>query len=84
MAEKIKMIAVIEVDENIAKDHNYNIEEEFKWLVDSGIFLRNLVNVPPDFDINDLQQENKLMKEKKTIRKRKGTIRGKEKCYGRI
>lgn len=69
MAEKIKMIAVIEVDENIAKDHNYNIEEEFKWLVDSGIFLRNLVNVPPDFDINNLQQENKLMKEKKTIRK---------------
>lgn len=70
MAEKIKMIAVIEVDENIAKDHNYNIEEEFKWLVDSGISLRNLVNVPPDFDINDyLQQENKLKKEKKTIRK---------------
>ncbi|MBL3729698.1 hypothetical protein JIN86_08795 [Lysinibacillus sp. HST-98] len=70
MAEKIKMIAVIEVDENIAKDHNYNIEEEFKWLVDSGISLRNLVNVPPDFDINDyVQQENKLKKEKKTIRK---------------
>jgi|GEM_PF-5344632 len=70
MAEKIKMIAVIEVDEKIAKDHNYNIEEEFKWLVDSGISLKNLVSVPPDFDINDyLQQENKLMKEKKTIRK---------------
>lgn len=65
-----KMIAVIEVDEKITKDHNYNIEEEFKWLVDSGISLRNLVSVPPDFDINDyLQQENKLMKEKKTIRK---------------
>lgn len=70
MAEKIKMIAVIEVDEKIEKDHNYNIEEEFKWLVDSGISLKNLVSVPPDFDINDyLQQENKLMKEKKTIRK---------------
>ncbi|MEY2366390.1 hypothetical protein R6U76_10545 [Lysinibacillus capsici] len=70
MAEKIKMIAVIEVDENIAKDNKYSIEEEFKWLVDSGISLRNLVNVPPDFDINDyLQQENKLMKEKKAIRK---------------
>ena len=70
MAEKIKMIAVIEVDEKIAKDHNYNIEEEFKWLVDSGISLKNLVSVPPDFDINDyLQQENKLMKEKKPIRK---------------
>lgn len=70
MAEKIKMIAVIEVDEKIAKDHNYNIEEEFKWLVDSGISLRNLVSVPPDFDINDyLQQENKQMKEKKVIRK---------------
>ncbi|MEC1305976.1 MULTISPECIES: hypothetical protein [Lysinibacillus] len=70
MAEKIKMIAVIEVDEKIAKDHNYNIEEEFKWLVDSGISLRNLVSVPPDFDINDyLQQENKQMKEKKIIRK---------------
>lgn len=70
MAEKIKMIAVIEVDENISKDNNYNIEEEFKWLVESGISLRNLVNVPPDFDINNyLQQENKPMKEKKTIRK---------------
>ncbi|EFI66374.1 hypothetical protein BFZC1_22397 [Lysinibacillus fusiformis ZC1] len=70
MAEKIKMIAVIEVDEKIAKDHNYNIEEEFKWLVDSGISLRNLVSVPPDFDINDyLQKENKQMKEKKIIRK---------------
>lgn len=69
MTEKIKMIAVIEVDEYIAKDNNYNIEEEFKWLVDSGISLRNLVNVPSDFDIRDyLQQENKSMKEQKTIR----------------
>lgn len=69
MTEKIKIIAVIEVDENLAKDNNYNIEEEFKWLLDSGISLRNLVNVPSDFDIRDyLQQENKSMKEQKIIR----------------
>ncbi|SCY83796.1 hypothetical protein [Lysinibacillus fusiformis] len=69
MAEKIKMIAVIEIDEDVMKDKKYNIEEEFKWLVDSGISLRNLVNVPSDFDISDyLQQENKSMKEQKTIR----------------
>lgn len=69
MAEKIKMIAVIEIDEDVMKNNNYNIEEEFKWLVDSGISLRNLVNVPSDFDISDyLQQENKSIKEQKIIR----------------
>ncbi|MFY2307148.1 hypothetical protein ACOSZE_06775 [Lysinibacillus fusiformis] len=72
MAEKIKMIAVIEIDEDVMKNNNYNIEEEFKWLVDSGISLRNLVNVPSDFDISDyLQQGNKSLKEQKTIKKGK-------------
>lgn len=65
----IKMIAVIEIDEDVMKNNNYNIEEEFKWLVDSGISLRNLVNVPSDFDISDyLQQGNKSLKEQKTIK----------------
>lgn len=71
MAEKIKMIAAIEIDEDVMKNnkYNYNIEEEFKWLVDSGISLRNLVNVPSDFDISDyLQQGNKSLKEQKTIK----------------
>lgn len=69
MAEKIKMIALIEVNENVMKDNEYNIAEEFKWLADSGISLKNLVNVPSDFEINDYQQlENESMKEQKTIR----------------
>ncbi|MFG3432794.1 hypothetical protein [Lysinibacillus fusiformis] len=60
MAEKIKMIALIEVDENVINNNKHNIEEEFQWLADSGISLKNLVNVTSDFDINDyLQPENK-------------------------
>ena len=30
------------------------------------------------------KKKKRKREEKKTIRKRKGTIRGKEKCYGRI
>lgn len=68
MAEKIRMIALIEADENVMNNNEHNIEEEFKWLADSGISLKNLVNVPSNFDISDyLQQENKSLKEEKAI-----------------
>lgn len=69
MAEKIRMIAIIEVDENVMNNNEHNIEEEFGWLADSGISLKKLVKVPSDFDISDYQQqENKSLKEQKIIR----------------